>query len=183
MIKRINCNSCGITLEVPQRNGEQFREIHCPNCSHYLRVTFGDPQVVDNSETVYGGMQGVSSQASADDDALTQLSQTYSERPGALRCGQDVYPLNLGWNLIGRKSKSSNASIQIPTDDYQMSREHAVINIVKIADGSIRTLIRNYKEHVITMVSGMLLETDDEVVLTNGTELMLGHTIITYIEE
>ena len=33
------------------------------------------------------------------------------------------------------------------------------------------------------MVNGMLLETDDEVVLTKGTELVLGQTIITYIEE
>ena len=108
MIMRINCNSCGITLEVPQRNGELFREIHCPNCSHYLRVAFGGPQVVDNSETVYGGMQGVSSQESAYDDALTQLSQLFSELPGVLRFGKEFYSLNLGRNLVGRKSKSSN---------------------------------------------------------------------------
>ncbi len=183
MVKRICCNSCGITLDVPQRNGEPYRDIHCPNCNHQQRVTFGDSLPDEKGKTVYGGMQGITRQNCSDDNALTQLPQAVSEHPGALLFKDKKYPLRLGRNLVGRESKTSNADVQIPTNDYQMSREHAVINIKRIADGSIRTLIRNYKDNLVTIVNDLQLETDDEVVLTNGTHLKMGHTLIVYTEE
>lgn len=185
MVKRVICNSCAITLEVPQRNGEPFREINCPNCSHQLRVTFGNPQLDDHSKTVYGGMQGVSSFSHHDDEALTQLSlaSSSSERIGVLLWGEASFPLHLGRNLVGRESKSSNADIQIPTDDIQMSREHAIISVMRIANGSLRTLICNNKDCVTTFVNDMQLLADDEVVLRSGTNLTLGNTTITYVDE
>ena len=183
MVKRVSCNSCGILLDVPQRNGEPFRDIHCPNCNHQLRVTFSGPQPNEQAETVYAGMQGISSKESSDDNALTQFAQAKPEHPGSLLFGTEKYPLHLGRNLVGRKSKSSNADVQIPTNDLKMSREHAVINIKRIADGSLKILIRNCKDHLVTKVKGMVLEANDEVVLTNGTDIQLGHTLITYIEE
>lgn len=183
MIKRVNCSSCGITLEVPQRNGEPFRVFHCPNCNHQLRATFSDPQPNAQAETVYGGMKGVSLEKPSDDENLTVFPQAKSERPGTLHCGKEAYSLHLGRNLVGRKSKSSNADVQIPTDDLQMSREHVIINVMKISDGRIKALVRNYKEHVATSINGMPLNADDEVVLTNGIDLKLGNTSITYIEE
>lgn len=182
MIKRIVCNSCGITINVPQRNGEPFREIRCQNCSHMLRVTFSDPQRDGQAGTVYGGMKGFDNRNSSEDD-LTKLPEARQECPGALRFENQCFALHLGRNLVGRKSTSSNANVQIPTNDLQMSREHAVINIARIADGSLRTLIRSFKENASTSVKGMQLEAGDEVVLTNGTELKLGQTKITYIEE
>ena len=103
--------------------------------------------------------------------------------PGALLFGTKKYPLRLGRNLVGRASKTSNADVQIPTNDNQMSREHAIINIKRIADGSLRTLIRNFKDNLVTIVKDMQLETNDEVVLTNGTNLKMGHTSIVYTEE
>ena len=183
MIKRVNCSSCGITLEVPQRNGEQIRVFHCPNCSHQLRVTFGDPQPDAQAETVYGGMQGVNIEEPSDDENLTVFPKAKSEKPGTLHCGTEIYSLHLGRNLVGRKSKSSNADVQIPTDDLEMSREHVIINIMKISDGRIKALVRNYKKNVVTSVNGIALEIDDEVVLTDRADLKLGNTSITYIEE
>jgi len=180
MVKRVNCNSCGVTLDVPQRNGEPFRDIHCPSCKHQLRVTFSAPQSDEQAETVYGGMQGTSTPEKSDDEALTQFTQTKSEHPGMLLCGTETYSLRLGRNLIGRKSNTSNADVQIPTNDFKMSREHAIINIKRIADGSLKALIRNCKKPVTTEVKGMLLDANDEVVLTDGTELKLGNTIIIY---
>lgn len=183
MVKRVCCNSCGITLDVPQRNGEPYRDIHCPNCNHQQRVTFGDSLPDEQAKTVYGGMQGITRQDNTDDDALTQFPQAMPVHPGALLFGTKKYPLRLGRNLVGRASKTSNADVQIPTNDNQMSREHAIINIKRIADGSLRTLIRNFKDNLVTIVKDMQLETNDEVVLTNGTNLIMGHTSIVYTEE
>ena len=183
MRKRIKCNSCGITLEVPRRGEEPYRDIRCQNCSHLLRVTFSDPQPDEQNKTVYGGMKGISMRDTSYDEILTQLPDARQECPGKLRVGSQSFQLHLGRNLVGRKSNSSNADVQIPTDDLQMSREHAVVNIARIADGSLRVLIRNLKGNVSTSVKGMKLEDGDEVVLTNGAELKLGQTLIVYIEE
>lgn len=183
MIKQINCSSCGITLEVPQRNGEPFRVFHCPNCSHQLRATFGDPQPDDYAETIYGGAKSTNLHEKKTDEASTEYLHVKSMQLGSLRCETGVYPLHLGRNLVGRKSKSSNADVQIPVNDLQMSREHAIIGVTRIADGSIKTLIRNAKEHITTIVDGILLESGDEVVLTNGIILMLGQTTMKYIEK
>ena len=183
MIKQIICSSCGITLEVPQRNGEPFRVFHCPNCSHQLRATFSHPQPDVYAETAYGGSKPTNSHDKKDEEASTEYLHPKSERLGAIRCETETYPLHLGRNLVGRKSKSSNADVQIPVNDQQMSREHAIISITRIADGSIKALIRNAKEYVTTIADGILLEADDVVVLTNGANLMLGQTPMTYIEE
>lgn len=54
MNKLVKCDSCGLTLNVPQKNNDPVRIIRCPNCSHQLRVEFG-PQPEDSGETFYGG--------------------------------------------------------------------------------------------------------------------------------
>ena len=54
MNKLVKCDSCGLTLNVPQKNNAPVRIIRCPNCSHQLRVEFG-PQPEDSGETFYGG--------------------------------------------------------------------------------------------------------------------------------
>ncbi len=168
---------------MPLREGMPYRDIHCPNCNHQMRVTPGGPPSDEQAKTVYGGMQGISADKPADGDDATLLPQSQHVRPGALVCGRAKYPLHLGRNLVGRESKTSNADVQIPTDDFQMSREHAVINITKISNGSLRALIRNYKEGVCTVVKGMKLESTDKLVLTSGTEIKLGQTSVFYIEE
>lgn len=46
-----------------------------------------------------------------------------------------MYTLSLGINTIGRKAQTSNATVQIDTDDLTMSRSHSIIEVRKLKTG------------------------------------------------
>ena len=93
------------------------------------------------------------------------------------------YPLSAGRNVVGRKASSSDAQVQIETSDLYMSRRHICIEVIRLADGSSKVLVSNDKNKNSTYVNGSLLNVGDRVVLTNGTQIKMGDTIVTYKEE
>lgn len=184
MNKQVTCVSCGMVLDVPQRNGEPYRLFRCPNCSHQLRADFSVPQSDDSGGTVYGGAQGAAQQQkhSGDDSKTVLVSKSCAKR-GVLRCAEQNYPLRNGSNLVGRKAPNSDADVQLAVTDKHISRQHAVIKVTRITDGSLKALISVCKDRLTTIVGGQALAVGDEVVLTNGTNLTLGETSLVYIEE
>ncbi len=86
------------------------------------------------------------------------------------------YNLRLGTNTIGRADSTSNASVQIYTDDRYMSRNHAVID-VENSGANLRCSLRfGYNTQVSIQVNGISLRTYDVVVLNSGDTISLGHT-------
>ena len=182
MNRLIKCDSCGLTLNVPQRNGEPVRVIRCPNCSHQLRVEF-DPQPKDSSETVYGGGMANNHQPQPSEDGATIYAQKKIISKGMLMCNGKRYPLHNGRNVVGRKAPSSEADVQIDSIDRHISRQHAIIKMSRVADGSLRALISCTKDRLTTIVGGQSLAVGDEIVLTSGITLVLGETSLLYLEE
>ena len=142
-IKRIKCPSCGVLLDVRNSQNEAVKMITCPQCKTLLRVMFsqqhaatpqslgeteyvgnsnGETQYVnrDNGETCYVGYSSSSSQS--DDTILADKKEEVN--PGYLLYGGQKYPLGIGSNVIGRKATTSQATVQIATDDRYMSRQH-----------------------------------------------------------
>ena len=78
MNKLVKCDSCGLTLNVPQKNNDPVRIIRCPNCSHQLRVEFG-PQPEDSGETFYGGGKVNNRQSQASDNDSTVYAPPKNE--------------------------------------------------------------------------------------------------------
>jgi len=182
MDKLVKCDSCGLTLNVPQRNGEPVRVIHCPNCSHQLRVEF-DPQPKDSSETVYGGEMADNRQMQPSESGDTAYAQKKNVSKGMLSCNGKLYPLHSGRNVVGRKAPSSEADVQIDSIDRHISRQHAIIKMTRVADGTMRALISCTKDRLTTIVGGQSLTVGDEVVLTSGITVILGETSLVYLEE
>lgn len=184
MKKMVKCTSCGISLGVPQKGDEPFRDIRCPNCSHLIRVVFDQPKQEDDGKTVYGGASPVNNTSSTPvDDGSTVYGNVNVAKQGFLRCGNQSYALRNGMNIVGRSAPSSTANVQIETDDHYMSRQHAAIKVTRVANGSLKALISNYKNKHSTFVSGQELLKDDEIVLTDGMNLKMGHTTLVYFEE
>jgi DNA-directed RNA polymerase subunit RPC12/RpoP len=182
MNKLVKCDSCGLTLNVPQKNNDLVRIIRCPNCSHQLRVEFGS-QPEDSGKTVYGGGKTTNRQSRASEDGATVYAQKKNISKGMLRCDGKLYPLHIGKNVVGRKSPSSEADVQIDSIDRHISRQHAIIKITRVADGSLRALISCTKDRLTTIVGGQSLSVGDEAILTNGITLTLGQTSLVYLEE
>ncbi len=68
------------------------------------------------------------------------------------------YNLNIGRNLIGRRSNRDFANIVIDTGaDKTMSREHAIIDVVESPEGGYSFIIANYKNINATYVNSKLL--------------------------
>ena len=107
-------------------------------------------------------------------------------------CGDDVlqscyllhegkqYDLAIGSNTVGRLASTSIADVQIDTDDLFMSREHAVINVRRLPNGSLKIDISNFKNKNTTKVNGLLLEHDDAIVLHDDDTIEMGSTSLSF---
>ena len=168
--KRIKCPSCGVLLDVRNSQNETVKMITCPQCKSQLRVNF--PQ--NNGETQYVG-----SFPSNGDETVYMGKQT-TVSPGTLVYGGQSYPLQLGMNVVGRKASSSQASVQIATDDRYMSRQHLNIHVIKISEEKVRVVISNDHNKNATYVNGQLLGEGDQLIITDGTTIKMGNTTVTY---
>jgi uncharacterized membrane protein YhaH (DUF805 family) len=90
------------------------------------------------------------------------------------------YPLSIGENSIGRMDNASYASIQIPTDDLTMSRNHAVI-IVNNYNGQLVCTIQHIKNAPIYQ-NGYIVQPGCCATLNNGDVIRLGQTEFTFRE-
>ena len=88
--------------------------------------------------------------------------------------------LHEGTLIIGRKSNASKASLPIQTGDRTMSREHAVIEVIKAEKGGYKHYLsdNNSKNH--TLYNNNYLGDGEVVVLNDNDEIILGHTVIRF---
>lgn len=86
----------------------------------------------------------------------------------------EKYPLHVGQNVIGRKTETSTASVQIMTSDRHMSRLHSIIEVNRQEDGSLVHVISNAENKNPTTVNGNLVEDDELNILHNGDILQFG---------
>ena len=197
--KRIKCPSCGVLLDVRNSQNEAVKMITCPQCKTQLRVmfsqqhaatpqSFGEPQYVSNSdgETQYvnrdnGATRYVGRHSSASQSDETLLAGKKEEvTPGYLLYGGQKYPLEFDNNVIGRKATTSQATVQIATDDRYMSRQHLTIQVFKVPTGNVRVVASNYHNKNASYVNGQLLNEGDQLVLTEGSIIKMGNTTVVY---
>ena len=199
--KRIKCPSCGVLLDVRNSQNEAVKIISCPKCKAQLRVVFshpqqqvtppqssGETQYVGNSdgETQYvnrdnGATRYVGRHSSASQSDETLLASKKEEvTPGYLLYGGQKYPLEFGNNVIGRKATTSQATIQIATDDRYMSRQHLTIQVFKVSTGNVRVVASNYHNKNASYVNGQLLNEGDQLVLSEGSIIKMGNTTVVY---
>lgn len=196
--KRIKCPSCGVLLDVRNSHNESVKIITCPQCKAQLRVLFsqqqkpvspscgetqyvagngGETQYVnqDNSETRYAG-----SFSSNPDETVYAGKKEVVVTPGSLTYNGQSYLLSFGENVIGRKASTSQATVQIATDDRYMSRQHLVIQVIKVSSDRVRVVVSNYHNKNASYVNGQLLNEGDQLVLSDGSTIKMGNTIVTY---
>ena len=187
--KKIKCPSCGVLLDVRNSQNEAVKMITCPQCKTQLRVMFsqqhaatpqssGETQYVgnrDNGETRYVGHSSFPSQS---DDTI--LADKKEVTPGYLLYGGQKYPLGFGNNVIGRKATTSQATVQIATDDRYMSRQHLAIQVIKASTDKVRVVVSNYHNKNASYVNGQLLNEGDQLILTEGSIIKMGNTTVVY---
>ena len=161
--KTIKCPRCHGILEMTNPKAEPVLLITCPNpqCGAKMRITF------DTGDTVLAERE-------RGDDKI-----------GKLVYNGDSYPLAEGENTVGRQSKTSKATIQLPTDDQSMSREHVRIVVHRLKSGRIKAVMSDMRgadkqQQLPTRIDDEPLLPEDAFVLSHGDVITLGKTIVRY---
>ena len=197
--KRIKCPSCGVLLDVRNSQNEAVKMIACPQCKAQLKVNFPPKQQYASSplvgETQYvGSNAGETQYVNRDNGETRYVGQSSSGNPdetvlagkqvvataGFLSYGGQKYPLEFGNNVIGRKASTSQATIQIATDDRYMSRQHLNIHVIKASAEKVRVDVSNEHNKNATYINGQLLNEGDQLILTDGSTINMGNTTVTY---
>lgn len=206
-IVRVVCPKCQVQLDVKNKLNVEQKVIKCPNCGCQLMVRFSQQpmqaapvqpvQAVAPMQPQYQQPQYQQPQYQQPqfqhqayrqpvmDEGSTipagHISKPVSNTAGFLTYNNVRYPLAIGRNTIGRRSSTPQATVQIETNgNNTMSRFHAVIETVRMADMSIRAIISNGSNKNPTFVSGVLLNGSDKLILKNGAEIKMGNIILRY---
>ena len=194
--KRIICPKCKVVLDVKNSQNETVKHITCPSCKTVLQVKFQPQQEPLEAKTFYASPKqpsadsGKTQLGSAGRDTIlrggvsgsTEL-QTPTQKDSVtakLSCGGKNYPLQDGRNIVGRQATTSEATVQIDTVDRYMSRQHCIINVSTLPDGSKKAVLSNYLNKNSTTIDGQLIGKGDEIRLTDGNSITMGHTTVTF---
>lgn len=181
-IKRVVCKACGVKLEIKNTNGEAVKLIRCPRCKATLQVVFHQPVAEASPDETVLPQRKVAVEKSPDETVLPQQSATSDPLPSLVY--DDVeYGLKIGQNIVGRRSENGLATVPVATGDRTMSRAHALINVVRLANGSFKAVVSNYQNKNRIVVNGVELHRDEQVVLTNGTVVEMGLTCMTFVQK
>jgi len=85
--------------------------------------------------------------------------------------------LKTGVNTLGRMSPTSTASIQLPTTDEFMGRNHATIEVNMKANGIFEHRLSDNGSKNGTFHNGKRLEKEDVILLVPDDSIKLGHTV------
>ena len=179
-IKRIQCPNCGVVLDVRNSKMEDEKLITCPQCKAVLKVRFRHEAPLEAKTVLAGGLNSGETQLGGM-NGTTQLASVSNAKDCYLCVAGQNYPLAIGLNTVGRKAPSSQASLQIGTDDRYMSRRHAKIEVRELA-GIRQAIISNDQNKNATYVDGQELQSGDAVILRDGSEIIMGKTRVIYKE-
>lgn len=194
-IKRIICPKCRAVLDVKNSQNETVKQITCPSCKTVLQVKFQPQQEPIEAKTYYAPPKqptadsGKTQLGNAGGDTILGGSVSGSTVLGAptkatatarLTFGGKVYPLQEGPNIVGRQATTSKATVQIETADRYMSRQHCIINVSTLSDGSKKAVLGNYQNKNSTTINGQLINMGDEIRLADGNSITMGHTTVTF---
>ena len=170
--KTVKCPSCGVVLEVRNSQNEEVKIIKCPQCGMQLRVRFQQQidEVMDAETHILG-------RSEVNDTEIAGLGSSVGK--AFIVCEGRKYELREGMNIVGRKSSTSTADVQLAVADRYISRQNAVIKVRKTCDNLLVT-IANFKNQNPIKVGAVTLLDEDEIVLENGDDFIMGLTKMTF---
>lgn len=186
---QIKCPFCGAVLKVKQQAGLEKASITCPVCKK--KSPFSDYENVinkDSEETEIPG--GIKTKSNSED--TTTYNEFVNTTIGCLveKSGKH-WSLHPGVNTVGRKTQSGPQQVEIPITDYyagtaqerKMSRNHAKIEVVRLANGSAKHILYNWQNKNTTYVGGDPIESGDRIVLNNGALIKFANIDVRFVIE
>ena len=168
---QLKCPHCKVSLKVDeQKIPEGISAFKCPKCKRDVPLSF--LEIKQEHHTVGEANTVALLPSKAKGGKLTVLSSS--------NANEQIYHLQEGLYIVGRKSSASNADIRIETEDKMMSRNHAQIEVKKDLQGGLLHCLSDYQSKNRTMHNGVYLEKGEEVVLQDRDEIKMGNTLLRF---
>lgn len=182
---QIKCPFCGAVLKVKQQAGLEKASITCPVCKK--KTPFSDYQNVINKDSEETEIPGGFKTNSNSEDTTTYNEFVNTTIGCLVEKSGKRWSLHPGVNTVGRKTQSNPQQVEIPISDYtgerKMSRNHAKIEVVRLANGSAKHILYNWQNKNMTYVGGDPIESGDRIVLNNGTLIKFANIDVRFVIE
>ena len=179
---KIKCPVCGSILQIKNQPDLDKKSITCPTCEQKSKIADCKRIVeknIDNDATQYNAKNEKSDEdTTIGTSPVAPLGRLVNNQNGS------IHQLKLGRNTLGRKISNPLSSVTIPIDEVQthntMSREHAIIEVTRLSNGSYRHFLYNWKNKNGTYVNGMQVAEGERLVLNDGQIIKLGQVLLRF---
>ena len=178
---KIKCPICGSILHIKNQPDLDKKSITCPTCKQKSQIA-DCKQVAeknDDDATQYNSKKESGAENTIlGTETVGSLGRLVNNQNGS------TYQLKLGKNTIGRKVANPLPTVTIPIEEVQthntMSREHAIIEVTQLSNGSHRHFLYNWKNKNGTYVNGTQISTGDRYILNDGQTIRLGQVLLRF---
>lgn len=202
------CPTCGAILTIKNQAGLQNTTVTCPVCHQvhpFARMkdvlpTGATQGVTPTGSTSPGaggfegrqqptggpgGNMGFGQNSQGGEGTKYRIPGQDQNMPGELYdvLTHQPFSLNMGPNIVGRRSNTSNAHIQIDTrGSKKMSRQHLLINVRTDPMGNIIHECSLYKPNCNdTFINGIRLRYGDRIILKNGCDIKMPDALLRFV--
>lgn len=167
--KNQDCSALFQVRKTDLVNNTKEKNIRCPKCNHDNRINSRDFSHTVINPNLFPQSYGSHGHLVISEDSSTAIPTIIS--------------LKTGENTIGRKAESSNATIQLPTNDRYMGRNHCKIKVLQDSRGLYRHFLSDHKSLNGTFHNSYKLLEGEETSLTHNDIIVLGKTVIRFVYE
>lgn len=181
-IVKIKCPVCGSIFSVPNLPDLDKKTVTCPVCKKKSKIAecerIMEQKDSEATQYAYGKKKSSEDTTTLDYDKVLPIGRLVNMQTG------ESHQLSLGKNTIGRKVSVPLPSVTIPIEERQthntMSREHAVIEVTRLANGSHRHFLYHWKGKNGTYVDEKKVENADRIILNDGEVIRMGQVKVRF---
>ena len=200
----INCPKCSYSGRTAEFKEVPIKTVYCPNCSDAVIIRLNRAsKVITCPKCKRTEVAGKYSDTlpirdpknyPEDDEGTsikTEIGGSNIYKPAKLQLIKDddcwtdksniTIELKRGSNTLGRKSPNSSSSIQLPTIDSYIGRNHAIIDVVMKSDSTFEHRLSDNNSKNGTFLNGVKIEPNEVFILTPNDTIRLGHTVLKFI--
>ncbi len=168
-MKRVRCPKCDNYIQFDETKYEAGQSLVfiCDNCKKQFGIRLGKAKLnaANQREEVIDEKEGVK-----DFGNVVVIENTFAYK--------QVWPLQEGDNLIGRRCKGTDVEIPVETNDPSMDRRHCIINVKRDKQGKIIYTLRDNNSITGTFLMNEILGPKDRVRIEEGAIITLGATTL-----
>jgi predicted Zn finger-like uncharacterized protein len=167
----VRCPHCHVGLKVDEHKlPAGIHAFKCPSCQGAIPVSLLSQQAPAPSKDA--GQTSILPRTQAGIGVLHVEANGDTD--------EQQLPLQEGQNIVGRKAMASRANVCIHTFDKSMSREHLLIEVKKDGASGYKHFLQDNNSKNQTLYNGNCLGRGEIVVLSDGDEIVIGHTLLRF---